>query len=102
MLGGHWLLFVVLIFAPDVFMIGYLKDKKFGAHVYNLGHTYTTPLLLAGFSFLIHQQLLLSISLIWIAHIAMDRTLGYGLKLPSGFSQTHLSNFSKKSRKVKG
>jgi hypothetical protein len=29
--------------------------------------------------------------LIWTAHIAMDRALGYGLKYPTAFKSTHLS-----------
>ena len=30
------------------------------------------------------------ICLIWVAHIAMDRALGLGLKFPSAFHDTHL------------
>lgn len=30
------------------------------------------------------------LALIWFAHIGMDRALGYGLKYPSGFRETHL------------
>ena len=32
---------------------------------------------------------------IWTAHIAMDRALGYGLKLPTGFTDTHLGRIGK-------
>ena len=28
--------------------------------------------------------------MIWIAHIGMDRMLGFGLKYPTRFSDTHL------------
>jgi hypothetical protein len=28
--------------------------------------------------------------LIWIIHIGVDRAIGYGLKYPSGFRDTHL------------
>jgi hypothetical protein len=28
--------------------------------------------------------------LIWLAHIGGDRALGYGLKYPTGFEDTHL------------
>jgi len=31
-----------------------------------------------------------AISLIWIAHIGIDRVLGYGLKYPTAFKDTHL------------
>ncbi|HEY2386937.1 MAG TPA: DUF4260 family protein, partial [Candidatus Binatia bacterium] len=29
-------------------------------------------------------------ALIWLAHIGMDRLLGYGLKYPTSFHHTHL------------
>lgn len=40
---------------------------------------------------LIHNDFALMISLIWIAHIGMDRMLGYGLKYPTKFQDTHLN-----------
>jgi hypothetical protein len=33
---------------------------------------------------------LVAVSLIWIAHIGADRAIGYGLKYPSAFKDTHL------------
>jgi len=30
------------------------------------------------------------LALIWFAHIALDRLLGYGLKYPTRFQDTHL------------
>jgi hypothetical protein len=33
--------------------------------------------------------------LIWTSHVGMDRALGYGLKLPSGFQDTHLGRIGK-------
>jgi hypothetical protein len=38
------------------------------------------------------SQLLLSAALIWLAHIGMDRALGYGLKYPTTFKDTHLGH----------
>jgi hypothetical protein len=29
-------------------------------------------------------------ALIWLAHIGVDRLLGYGLKYPTAFTDTHL------------
>jgi hypothetical protein len=34
--------------------------------------------------------LVLSIAMIWLAHIGFDRALGYGLKYSAGFGFTHL------------
>lgn len=36
-LGGSWWLFALLLFAPDLSMLGYLRGSKMGAAVYNLG-----------------------------------------------------------------
>jgi len=35
--------------------------------------------------------MLLALSLIWIAHIGLDRMLGYGLKYPTRFKDTYLN-----------
>jgi hypothetical protein len=35
--------------------------------------------------------LLIDIAIIWFVHIAVDRAVGYGLKYPEGFKETHLS-----------
>ena len=43
------------------------------------------------------SPLLLSIAMIWLAHIGIDRALGYGLKYPAGFSFTHLGRIGRGS-----
>lgn len=89
-LGMSWWLFVGLLLAPDLFMLGYLSGPRIGALVYNIGHTYTTPLLVMAFGFITGITGLMPVVIIWIAHIGMDRMFGYGMKLPGGFKQTHL------------
>jgi hypothetical protein len=32
----------------------------------------------------------IQLALIWLGHIGMDRALGYGLKYPTAFKDTHL------------
>jgi hypothetical protein len=32
----------------------------------------------------------LQVRLIWLAHIGLDRAVGYGLKYPTAFKETHL------------
>jgi hypothetical protein len=88
--GGGWLLFAVLFLAPDLSMLGYAAGPRTGAAFYNLVHTYTTPALISGYAFLAKQPLVLSLALILFAHIGIDRGLGFGLKYPSGFKDTHL------------
>jgi Domain of unknown function (DUF4260) len=46
----------------------------------------------AGFS---PAPLTLSIAMIWLAPIGIDRALGYGLKYASGFGVTHLGRIGK-------
>lgn len=89
--GGNWILFAALLLAPDLFMLGYLRGPRFGAVIYNLGHVYAVPLALAAFGLIFTVSEAFPVALIWIAHIGMDRTLGYGLKRPSGFKHTHLN-----------
>lgn len=86
-----WLLFGLLLFAPDIFMLGYIKNTKTGAHIYNLGHSYIAPAAL-GLLYLAtsNTETLFSLSLIWTTHISLDRTLGYGLKTEQSFKNTHL------------
>jgi hypothetical protein len=85
-----WWWFGILFFAPDLFMLGYLVNRRVGALVYNLGHTYTTPAVLLAAGLLAHVPALLAGGTIWGAHIGFDRLLGYGLKADTGFKDTHL------------
>lgn len=87
---GSWWLFAALFFVPDVGMLGYLRNEQIGAWGYNLVHTYSSPLVLLGLSLLLAVPIMTHIGLIWMAHIALDRTLGYGLKYRTGFKDTHL------------
>ncbi len=88
---GSWLQFVLLFLVPDFSMIGYLSGGRVGAFTYNLVHTYVGPLLLAAYGFSGPHRLWLLLSLIWIAHIGIDRMLGYGLKYSTQFKDTHLN-----------
>ncbi|TMC67000.1 MAG: DUF4260 family protein [Chloroflexota bacterium] len=47
-LAGPWFLYVLLILAPDLFMLGYLRGPRPGAAAYNLGHTWLLPGILAA------------------------------------------------------
>ncbi|HEY2385568.1 MAG TPA: DUF4260 domain-containing protein [Candidatus Binatia bacterium] len=89
-LGVSWTAFVVLLLVPDVAMLGYLHDTRLGAFFYNLTHTYAPPALLALIATLNGSRAAYAGALIWLAHIGMDRLLGYGLKYPTSFHHTHL------------
>jgi len=58
----------------------------------NLGHTPFVPLALFGLETLLQQRALLAVATFWFAHIAFDRLLGYGLKHPAHFKDTHLQH----------
>jgi hypothetical protein len=88
--GRGWLFFAILFLAPDVAFLAYLAGPRVGAAVYNLLHTYAGPVLLGFVALATGSTILLSIELIWIAHIGFDRLLGYGLKTEGGFKDTHL------------
>jgi len=89
-LHGSWLWFALLFLAPDISMFGYLANKKAGAMIYNLAHTYTIPLLLLLGLWICGQENNIWLCLIWLAHIAFDRMIGYGLKYETAFKDTHL------------
>jgi hypothetical protein len=88
--GGNWWLFALLLFAPDVAALGYLAGTGVGAAIYNIVHTYALPLALLGYGLWGGSPLALSLALIWLAHIGMDRTMGFGLKYATAFKDTHL------------
>ena len=89
--GGSWVLFALLLFAPDLSMFGYLAGPRIGAAVYNAFHAYPLPTVLAAYGLLGVSPVAVSVALIWLAHVGMDRLTGYGLKYPSGFKDTHLN-----------
>lgn len=93
-LGGPWWLYLVLILAPDLSMLGYLAGPAVGARIYNLAHTYVGPILLA-IAGVLTASAAVGIALIWCAHIGADRMLGYGLKYSSAFGDTHLGAVGK-------
>ena len=83
--GGGWVLFGLLLFAPDLSALGYLAGPRVGAAAYNLFHTYAVPVLLAAYGLLGGSPAAVFVALVWFAHIAMDRLVGYGLKYPTEF-----------------
>ena len=88
--GASWWLLAALILAPDLSAIGYARGPRIGAAWYNAAHTYSLPAILAAFGIFGHLPLAVAIAAIWVAHIGLDRAMGYGLKLPGNFKQTHL------------
>jgi hypothetical protein len=89
-LDSPWWLLVVLALAPDLAMLGYAAGLVVGAAAYDVAHTYSLPVALATAGVLTDSDLAIQLGLIWIAHIGVDRAIGYGLKYRTGFKDTHL------------
>jgi hypothetical protein len=105
--AGSIELFLLVIFVPDVFTLGYFRGNKFGAWFYNLGHTFILPPLLFLLGWLNGEAIQQHLAMIWTVHICLERALGYGLKTDKGFAHTHMgtigsrNNFAKLKVKAK-
>jgi hypothetical protein len=75
---------------PDLSFGGYLAGPRVGAWAYNSLHTTVGPIALAIVGVLADRDWCVQLALIWLAHIGLDRLLGYGLKYPTAFKDTHL------------
>lgn len=87
-----WWLVPLTILLPDLSMLGYLRDSRLGAALYNLGHAYPLPGTVAVAAMATHHPLAEALGLLWLAHIGMDRAAGYGLKYGTDFTHTHLGH----------
>lgn len=90
-LDGSWVLFVALLLAPDISLAGYAtRNNRVGSILYNAFHTYVFPVAIIISGIAAGSEVVVEIGLIFAAHIAMDRTVGYGLKYLAGPKPTHL------------
>lgn len=85
-----WWLLVALALAPDLSLVGYVAGPRVGSAVYNAAHTYVPSVALGAIGVIAGADLAVQLALIWITHIAVDRAIGYGLKYPTSFKETHL------------
>jgi Domain of unknown function (DUF4260) len=92
---GSWWVYAILFLAPDLSFAAYLGGPKVGAIVYNAAHSYLGPVALMTIGLAMAAPLTLSLAMIWLAHIGIDRALGYGLKYQAGFAFTHLGKIGK-------
>jgi hypothetical protein len=94
--AGSWLAAVLLFFLPDIGIAAYLAGPRIGAAVYNLLHLYGLWLLLAGLGAVAGLPQATMLGLLGVAHVGFDRMLGYGLKEPTGFADTHLGRIGRR------
>jgi hypothetical protein len=97
--GQSWWTFAGLLIVPDLGMVGYLANSSVGAAIYNSVHTEALPILLLCTALARDNETVAGWALCWLAHIGMDRMLGYGLKYGSSFAHSHLGNFDFLGRK---
>jgi hypothetical protein len=94
---GSWWVYAILFLVPDLSFAAYLAGPRAGAIIYNAAHSYMAPMALMTTGFALSSPLVLSIAMIWLAHIGIDRALGYGLKYSAGFGFTHLGRIGRAS-----
>ena len=96
-LGGDWLWFVPAMLAVDISAAGYLRGPVAGAVGYDLFHNWAMGLIVLGFGLAASLPLVAMVGAVLVAHVGMDRTVGYGLKLTTSFQDTHLGRIGKRS-----
>jgi len=96
-----WWLLLAAFLLFDLSALGYLRSPRTGALTYNLVHNYTGPALAMSLYLVLvlldHQVTWLALLAgCWAFHVAVDRALGYGLKLDD-FTHTHLGRIGRGS-----
>lgn len=98
-IGQPWWVLLAAFLVFDLSALGYLISQRAGAFCYNLVHNYTAPAALvavwAGLQLGgTDARWLVLLAACWVFHVAVDRALGYGLKL-GHFKHTHLGTIGK-------
>lgn len=95
MLLYEWWLFPVLLFLPDISMLGYLVNPKVGAICYNVLHHKAVAIAVGLLGMYTIDMSIMLIGIILFSHASFDRIFGYGLKYPNSFKETHLGKIGK-------
>jgi hypothetical protein len=91
---ASWWPLVVFAIAPDVTLLygtsrglerGQLHPRA--VPIYNAVHRYWAPGVLVVVMFLVRSPEWMAAGLAWIAHISLDRSLGFGLRTREGFQR---------------
>ncbi len=95
-MNGDPLWLVPLFFAADLSMLGYLGGPRLGAILYNAVHNLVLALVALGVGWLAGIAPLALAGAVLVAHVGLDRALGYGLKHATGFGDTHLGRIGRR------
>ena len=93
--GGIWWILPLVLLIPDVSALGYLAGPRLGALGYNIGHNLVLALAVLGLGWWLDSAWVVLAGAVLLAHVGMDRSLGYGLKLPTDFRDTHLGRIGR-------
>jgi hypothetical protein len=93
--GGNWLFIIPLLLLPDVSAAGYLAGPRVGAFTYNAIHNWVPGLAVLALGAWLGVTGGRAGRAVLVAHVGMDRAVGYGLKLPSSFHDTHLGRMGR-------
>ena len=89
-----WWQLVVLAIAPDLALVagagpglerGQIRPRA--VPLYNAVHRFWAPAVLVAVALALQSPAWLAGGLAWVAHIALDRSLGFGLRTPEGFQR---------------
>lgn len=90
-----WWTAFLIFFAPDLSFAGYLAGARIGSMIYNAVHLYGFGAAVLALGAVTDQPWISALGFLGLAHAGFDRMLGYGLKLPSGFQDTHLGRIGR-------
>jgi hypothetical protein len=91
-----WWLVPITILLPDLSMLGYLRGTRVGARVYNIAHSTPLPAAVVAIGWWQEKSVVTALGLVWLAHIGLDRLIGYGLKYDDHFQHTHLGRLGRR------
>jgi len=83
-----WWWFPALFLVPDVAMFGYLINPRVGAAIYNVFHNRVICVASYVAGGVAGVPLLQLAGIIMLAHVSLDRAMGYGLKYADSFGHT--------------
>ena len=92
---GPPLLLIPAWLLVDLSMVGYLGGPRLGSITYNAAHNLVLALALLGLGWWTDTGWLVLAGGAFLTHIGLDRALGYGLKLPTDFRDTHLGRIGR-------
>ena len=93
--GGNWLLVIPLLLLPDISAAGFLLGHRVGTFTYNAIHNWVPGLAVLALGMWLAAPAIVLAGSILVAHVGIDRAVGYGLKLPSSFHDTHLGRMGR-------